>query len=47
MQEAIACDDYERAREDRDAIRGIEERWLAGPPNETGPSKADGATDET
>ena len=47
MQEAIACEDYERAREDRDAIRGIEERWLAGPPNETGPSKADGATDET
>jgi protein arginine kinase activator len=44
MQEAIACEDYERAREDRDAIRGIEERWLAGPHNETGPATADNET---
>ena len=29
MKEAIACEHYERARENRDAIRGIEERWLA------------------
>jgi hypothetical protein len=47
MQEAIACEDYERAREDRDAIRGIEERWLAEPRNDAGSTKADGATDET
>ena len=31
MQEAIACEDYEKAREDRDAIRAIEERWLGAP----------------
>jgi protein arginine kinase activator len=29
MQEAIAREDYENAREIRDAIRRIEERWLA------------------
>jgi protein arginine kinase activator len=29
MKEAIACEDYEKARENRDAIRAIEERWLA------------------
>lgn len=28
MKEAIACEDYEKAKEDRDAIRGIEDRWL-------------------
>ena len=28
MKEAIECEDYEKAREDRDAIRLIEERWL-------------------
>ena len=28
MQEAIACEDYEQAREVRDGIRGIEDRWL-------------------
>ena len=27
MKEAIACEDYEKARENRDAIRAIEERW--------------------
>jgi len=47
MQEAIGCEDYERAREDRDAVRGIEERWLAGPQAAARPTKADGATDET
>ena len=31
MKEAIACEDYEKARENRDAIRAIEERWLAAP----------------
>jgi len=31
MQDAISCEDYERAREARDAIRGIEERWLDAP----------------
>ena len=31
MQEAISCEDYEKAREDRDAIRAIEERWLGVP----------------
>lgn len=40
MQEAIGCEDYEQAREIRDEIRRIEERWLATgpastPPNET------------
>jgi protein arginine kinase activator len=47
MQEAIGCEDYERAREDRDAVRGIEERWLAGPQAAARPTNADGATDET
>jgi len=28
MQEAIACEDYERARKIRDSIRAIEARWL-------------------
>lgn len=47
MQEAIACEDYEKAREDRDAIRGIEDRWLRdrGPP--ASPPPPDGANDET
>jgi len=27
MKEAIACEDYEKARENRDAIRALEERW--------------------
>lgn len=30
MKEAIACEDYEKARDDRDAIRAVEERWLGG-----------------
>ena len=29
MQEAIDCEDYEQAREIRDAIRRIEDRWLS------------------
>jgi protein arginine kinase activator len=32
MQEAIAAEDYERARQIRDAIRGIEARWLGPAP---------------
>ncbi len=32
MQEAIACEDYEQAREIRDEIRRIEDRWLADSP---------------
>lgn len=47
MQEAIACEDYEKAKEDRDAIRGIEERWLGGPQRDAGPTQADGGTHET
>jgi protein arginine kinase activator len=31
MKEAIAREDYEKAKEDRDAIRALEDRWL-GPP---------------
>jgi protein arginine kinase activator len=31
MKEAIACEDYEQAKKDRDAIRALEDRWL-GPP---------------
>jgi protein arginine kinase activator len=31
MKEAIACEDYERAKEERDAIKQVEERWLAPP----------------
>ena len=30
MKEAIACEDYEKAKEHRDAIRVIEDRWLGG-----------------
>ena len=41
MQEAITCEDYEKAREDRDAIRGIEDRWLGGQPRDAGTPKAD------
>ena len=32
MQEAIDCEDYEKAREIRDEIRGIEERWHGASP---------------
>jgi protein-arginine kinase activator protein McsA len=37
MKDAIGCEDYEKARENRDAIRAIEDRWitparLEGPP---------------
>jgi len=32
MKDAIACEDYEKAKEDRDAIRAVEDRWL-GPAN--------------
>lgn len=46
MQEAIACEAYERAREDRDAIRGIEDRWITAAGIEAGPLKADDHTDE-
>jgi protein arginine kinase activator len=28
MKEAIACEDYEKAKENRDAIRAIEDRWI-------------------
>jgi len=28
MKEAIACEDYEKAKEDRDTIRALEQRWL-------------------
>ena len=28
IKEAVDCEDYERARELRDAIRAVEERWL-------------------
>lgn len=28
MKDAIACEDYERAKENRDAIRAIEDRWI-------------------
>ncbi len=31
MKDAIAREDYEKAKEDRDAIRGIEDRWLGSP----------------
>jgi len=40
MQEAIGCEDYEKAREHRDAIRAVEERWLgasSGPRPQTPP----------
>jgi len=46
MQEAIACEAYERAREDRDGIRGIEDRWITAAGIEAGPPKADDHTDE-
>jgi protein arginine kinase activator len=47
MQEAIACEDYERAREDRDAIRAIEERWLGAQRPDAPAPKDDGQTHET
>jgi len=47
MQEAIACEDYEKAREDRDAIRGIEDRWLRDRGVPSPPRRPDGANDET
>jgi protein-arginine kinase activator protein McsA len=33
MKEAILCEDYEKAKENRDAIRAIEDRWI--PPART------------
>jgi len=47
MQEAIACEDYEKAREDRDAIRAVEEHWLGGQRRSMIEPRADGARDET
>jgi protein arginine kinase activator len=47
MQEAIAREDYEKAREDRDAIRGIEDRWLRDRGVPSPPRRPDGANDET
>ena len=47
MQEAITCEAYERAREDRDAIRGIEDRWIGAARGDAPDNKADGATDAT
>jgi protein arginine kinase activator len=38
MKEAIACEDYEKARENRDAIRAIEERWLGAAPGPVPPA---------
>jgi protein arginine kinase activator len=37
MKEAIELEDYEKARENRDAIRALEDRWIAAspPPGET------------
>lgn len=32
MKEAIAREDYEKAKENRDVIRSIEDRWLGSPP---------------
>ena len=37
MKDAIGCEDYEKARENRDAIRAIEERWIT-PIRPEGPS---------
>ncbi len=47
MQEAILCEDYERAREERDAIRGIEDRWLGGTGRDAATPKADTPPHET
>ena len=44
MQEAIACEDYEKARENRDAIRAIEDRWLGALRPDTAARKDDGQT---
>jgi protein arginine kinase activator len=41
MQEAIACEDYEKAREDRDAIRETEDRWLGTTPRDQAPPPAE------
>ena len=30
MKESISCEDYEKATEQRDAIRAVEDRWLGG-----------------
>lgn len=47
MQDAIACEDYEGAREHRDAIRGVEEHWLGGNVRGASQPRRDGARDET
>lgn len=47
MQEAIACEHYEKAREDRDAIRAVEDHWLGGQPRGVVEPRSDGAGDET
>jgi protein arginine kinase activator len=38
MKEAISREDYEKAKENRDAIRRIEDRWLGPPPAAEGTS---------
>jgi len=47
MQEAITHEDYEKAREDRDAIRGIEDRWLGGSRRNAATPTTDDPTHET
>jgi protein arginine kinase activator len=38
MKEAIACEDYEKAKDNRDEIRRLEDRWLGPPPAEGKPA---------
>jgi protein arginine kinase activator len=42
IKEAIAREDYERAREDRDRIKAIERAWLGDPPHSPAPSAPGG-----
>jgi protein arginine kinase activator len=37
IKEAISREDYERAREDRDRIKAIEQAWLGDPPHSPAP----------
>jgi len=43
MKESIACEDYEKARENRDAVRALEDRWIgpapSAPPSDGGAAK--------
>ena len=46
IKESIACEDYEKARENRDAIRALEDRWIGPTPQAPPPDGGAGKGNE-